>query len=568
MTSTNLLSKNNTQTIFKCDKHAGLILEKLQTFYAENIFFDTVLIAGKETNDPVSLQAHRIVLSAMSEYFLEIFRDAQTALLKNILEFKEIEAPTLKSIIDFIYSGWIELSLENIERILRAASFLKMKLLVDGCLDFIEQNINSSNCLAWLSVARELSLSGLKAKSLECTYNHFEELSKDEEILFLSENELKDLLFNDNPYNDFEEEVFSALLSWINYDKTIREQLTTDLLSMVRFQHLSSKFIAENLSVCNNVESFQLVSKWLQWHLSPTNRSPLDQQQNHAFKSRSIAPKLGNIQISDSNEIVIQTYNQKHDSWSSKKPAILSRNKRHVSTIVIDNKLIVVGGAVKDDFATNSVECLDLRTFEWIDCSPMNYKRFMCQLADLNGSLCIFGGRNRGMLVDSIEMYNFSTHQMSELKSPTSPPTKTSQITSYNGILYVLDMCNGCLQSYDVSSQEWTFIKLEPLALRNFGFVALDGFLYVIGGRFKQNVKCYNLSDDTWDDVAPLSDVYCDINAIVYQDKIITCSKRMDDKVVVEEYNPETDTWKYFNSFQMDGSYYSAVMCSLKSNFN
>ncbi|XP_055852964.1 kelch-like protein 4 [Episyrphus balteatus] len=422
--------------IFKCDKQAAIVSDKLLSFYKENELFDTVLIAG---SDCVNIQAHRVVLCAFSEYFLEKFRTTLQP-NNNIIQLKEIEASTLKLIIDFMYTGSIELSLANIDELLRIVSFLKIKTLIEGCCELIEQNISSSNSLGYLRLANELSLPTLKAKSLECIYTHFEQISKEKEILMLSKDELKDLLFNDNPYGDFEESVFLSMVAWINYDKLNRTQVTFELLSMIRFWVLTPKFIVENRKpVCKTLESYELICSWLQWHLSPETRS--NDQPNYASIPRTRTEKLAVVGVIEREEICIQTFNSKENSWSIKMKTPLLLEKDLCATIVIDNKLLVVGGYHNDEL-TNKVQCLEMGTKDWVDFPPMKTPRLECQLADLNGHLCVYGFDNNNM--PCMEIYNFSTCKWNDLQ-PISQPSVASRITGHNGKLYILDFNKGFL---------------------------------------------------------------------------------------------------------------------------
>ncbi|XP_055839164.1 kelch-like protein 28 [Episyrphus balteatus] len=540
---------NDDKIIFKTDKHSTIISENLQTFYEENEFFDTIIKAGI---DCVNINAHKVVLCSLSEYFLHTFRATQTTSKENILELKEIKASTLKLVIDFMYSGAIEMSLATVEELLRTASFLKLKTLIDGCCELIEKNINLSNSLYWFRLAHELSLSGLKDKSLECTYTHFEKISKEKELMMLNENELKDLLFNDNPHGDFEEEVFLSMVAWINYDKLNREHLVFELLSMVRFWVLSPKFIIENRhSVCKTVESYELICGWLQWHLSPETRS--NDYSDYAFRPRK-KPKLAFITSYCSlsrRKIIIETFNPKTNSWSEDLRKNFDSKIYYFASIVIDGKLIIVGGKGRDEWK-NTVECYDIDTFEYKELPPMiNTPNQRCKLVDLKGHLCVFAdGKDTDTV--SMEMYSFSTRKWQNL-NPICQPSKTSQIAAHNGILYILDFNNGFLQTYNASTNKWTSRTIKTDSLNNFGLAAVEGFLYVFGGcnekddcsketdeEYVKSVQRYDLTNDQWCEMAPLpyEQATSYIQTKVLENKIIAC-----DNVNISEYDPDTNTW-------------------------
>ncbi|XP_055849261.1 kelch-like protein 4 [Episyrphus balteatus] len=542
MTTTNQIPKNDDKIIFKCDKHSTIISEKLQSFYQENELFDTVIIAG---SDHVNIHAHSVVLCALSEYFLQIFRGTKRTSKDNIVELKEINASTLKLVIDFMYSGTIELSLQTVEAVLRIASFLMLNTLVDGCCELIEENIDYSNCLYWLCLAKELKLKGLQASSLEFTYIHFEKISKDKEFMILNENELKDLLFNDNPHGDFEEEVFLSMVAWINYNKLQREHLVFELLSMIRYWVLTPKFIVENRhSVCKTVENYELICSWLQWHLSPESRtndhSKCDLKPRKKPKltaARSFYNVDGNIQI--------ETFNPQENSWSVEIENRFGSKKDMYSTIMMDGKLIAVGGHDSTGWK-NTVKCLDLNTLEWSYLPPMiNTPKQRCQLVDLKGYLCVFAD-GEYMKTFSMEIYNFSTRKWYEIQ-PICQLSEGCQIAAHNEMLYILDFKNGCLQTYDAASNKWTSRTIKTDLFKYFGLAAVEGFIYVFGGRcvdeseYVTTVKRYDLANDSWCEISSLP--YLQANSFIktkaLENKIIIAS----DSLNVAEYDIDTDKW-------------------------
>ncbi|XP_055918191.1 kelch-like protein 1 [Eupeodes corollae] len=510
MTTQNSSSSPNENTVFECDQHAANIYQKLQNLYNQKNLFDIVLIAGvgngSNSNDSaIKISAHKVVLCALSEYFCEIFNSTQT----NELHLKDIEPSILKTILDYMYSGSIQLNLENIETILRAAVFLKIENLIKGCCDFVEKNMNSNNCLHWRRSAKNLSLSELQVKSLNIIYKTLNEVIKNSEFMDLDKDELKDVLFNDNPRGHLEEQVFLGLLTWIEYRMVERENLLLELLSLVRYQFLTPKFIIQNIkSVGKTVEHCELVHGWLQYHLWPESRT--SEQQNFQLVSKPMPNKDENngiaaIHINYSNEAEIYSLN--NTVMKRSRPISTKSHWFYSSKIVIDRKLFTVGGTTKSGEVTNGFECLDLQTFEFTVLPPMQIPRNQSQLANLNGYLCAFGGfqdSNCRIFIDSMEIYNFSTRQWSYLQPPYKPE-KRNRIVSHNGNLYIFDLHYGCLQCYDVSSKLWTSTKLPIIDnLEDFRGFFVGDVVYCVYNFVK--IKCCNLSNGnhTWQEVASI----------------------------------------------------------------
>ncbi|XP_055851215.1 kelch-like protein 5 [Episyrphus balteatus] len=550
-------ASQNEKTTFTDDQHASNLLRKLLKLYEKEELFDILLIAGE---DRTKIQVHKIVLTALSEYFLEIFRGLPKTSNINELEIKEVESSTLKLIVDYMYSGSIDLKLESIETLLRSAVLLKMTNLVKGCCEFLENNLNIDNCLCWSHLAKELGLSDLQEKTLNFIYANFEKVTKGNEFLVLNEIELKDLLFNNNSYRDFEEQVFLSLVDWIEYEKVDRRHLLFDLLSMVRYQLLSAKFIIKNRKmVCKTAEYqiLELICTWLEYHLVPESRTSDDQVATLASKPKiedhleKDFLKFSVIHFNEEFEPEIRSYNKTLNTWCmDKRFTPISTRRFKYSVIVIDEKLFIVGGQSNND-TEKSVEYLDFKTYKWSTLPNMRVARCESQLANLSGHLCVFGGFEKSdevTFINSVEIFNFSTNKWTDLNPPIKPNRK-NKIVGHNGILYIFDFHYGCLQCYDVSANQWTFKDL-PIdeTVGEFRTAAVDNFLYaIIGGELQKNLqwtsfknltfKRFDLSNDTWSEVGILKE-----DKIVGKTFTIIGSKILFVNTInrIAEYNIET----------------------------
>ncbi|XP_055837608.1 kelch-like protein 3 [Episyrphus balteatus] len=524
---------NNEKIIFKSDQNGQKVLD----FFKANVIYDTSLKAGNNTK---FVLAHKVVLCATSEYFFNLLHETKSqpeeSKTKNVVELKEIaDASALQQIIDFMYSGSIELTCQTVKGILRTASFLKMQTLINGCCELIEKNINFDNSLNLLCIANELGLPTLKAKSLECINSNFDKITKKTEFLKLNENELKDILFfNENLNKHFEKVVFLSMVAWINYDKLNREHLVFELLSKIRYWLLTPKFIVENRkAVCKTVESYELICSWLQWHLSPETRSN-DEPNCQRPKTDG---QLSVVNLAASQKAIhLRTFDPKENAWSIKAKLNLPSKIKNPSMIVIDGKLIIAGGWQN----ANNVWCFDLATSKWIDLPPMLNVRLNCQLADLNGYLCVFSGGET-----SIEIYNFHTKTWTELYAPKRFSPK-SKIAVHNTKLYILDFQERSLQKYDISTNKWTSRNISYNALTDYGLVADDKYLYIFGGSFNYNsfgdygktVYRYDLfNNDAWCEIAHLPSAR-PVKAEIFGNKIIIC-----DGENFEEFDINTQTW-------------------------
>ncbi|MGH0156809.1 UNVERIFIED_CONTAM: hypothetical protein FKN15_059231 [Acipenser sinensis] len=95
----------------------------------------TVTVEGKE------FRAHRAVLAACSEYFLQVL--AGQAKYESVSLPGEVTARGFGPLLQFAYTAKLLLSRENIQEVIHCAEFLRMHNLEDSCFRFLEAQLLS-----------------------------------------------------------------------------------------------------------------------------------------------------------------------------------------------------------------------------------------------------------------------------------------------------------------------------------------------------------------------------------------------------------------------------------------
>ena len=97
-------------------------------FRNEDYLHDVTLVS----DDHHQVSAHRLVLSACSEYFKNIFRSNNRPNYHPILCLDGISADDLTNIMDYIYNGEVKIFQENLDRFLTVAQRLKLEGLMEN----------------------------------------------------------------------------------------------------------------------------------------------------------------------------------------------------------------------------------------------------------------------------------------------------------------------------------------------------------------------------------------------------------------------------------------------------
>ena len=82
------------------------------------------------SDDHKKVEAYKLVLSASSEYFREIFENNQHP--HPLICFDSISSDDLKNIMDYMYNGEVQIYKEDLDRFLTVAQRLKLEGLIGG----------------------------------------------------------------------------------------------------------------------------------------------------------------------------------------------------------------------------------------------------------------------------------------------------------------------------------------------------------------------------------------------------------------------------------------------------
>ena len=102
-------------------------------FRNEEYLHDVTLVS----DDQDQITAHKLVLSASSEYFKNIFRNNK--ILNPFLCLDGISSTDLHNILDYIYNGEIQIYQEHLDRFLAVAQRFKLEGLLGGNVDEEEE---------------------------------------------------------------------------------------------------------------------------------------------------------------------------------------------------------------------------------------------------------------------------------------------------------------------------------------------------------------------------------------------------------------------------------------------
>ena len=125
-------------------RYAKQVLKTANELRENNQLCDIVLIIGSE-----KLHAHRNILVADSEYFKTLFLGPFNESSKAEIDISSTTSdfPTFEKCINFLYTGDMDIDIDNLENVMKMASCFLIQGLQNICSEFVEENLNLSTAL-------------------------------------------------------------------------------------------------------------------------------------------------------------------------------------------------------------------------------------------------------------------------------------------------------------------------------------------------------------------------------------------------------------------------------------
>ncbi|KAF1486267.1 Kelch-like protein 4, partial [Eudyptula minor novaehollandiae] len=515
-TSSSLLgmNTNGSDEYFQSTNHAEQTFRKMENYLQQKQLCDVLLIVGDQ-----KIPAHRLVLSAVSDYFAAMFTNDVREAKQEEIKMEGVDPDALKALVRYAYTGILELKEDTIESLLAAACLLQLSQVIEVCCNFLMKQLHPSNCLGIRSFGDAQGCTELLKVAHTYTMEHFTEVIKNQEFLLLPANEIAKLLSSDDINVPDEEAIFQALMMWVRHDLQNRQRDLGMLLSYIRLPLLPPQLLAdlENSPMfADDLECQKLLMEAMKYHLLPERRSMMQSPRTKPRKSTVGALYAVGGMDATKGTTTIEKYDLRTNTWIQ--IGTMNGRRLQFGVAVIDNKLYIVGG--RDGLKTsNIVECFNPINKVWTIMPPMSTHRHGLGVAMLEGPMYAVGGHDGWSYLNTVERWDPQARQWNYVAS-MSTPRSTVGVAALNSKLYAVGGRDGssCLKSmecFDPHTNKWSICASMSKRRGGVGVATYNGFLYAVGGhdapasnhcsRLSDCVERYDPKTDAWTTVAPLS---------------------------------------------------------------
>ncbi|KAG1947541.1 kelch-like protein 38 [Pimephales promelas] len=544
---------------FKDKDLISTLLLELNTLRKDQKFTDVVLCSeGKE------LPCHRNVLVSSSPYFYAMFCSCFLETQKPRIDLQGVPYDILASIVEYVYTGSIGITMEQVLPLMQAASMLQYGRLFEACSTFLQTQLSPDNCLSMIRLSEILHCSSLQEKARELAVKSFSDVAVSEDFCELSLPELVSYLEDDKLCVE-EEQVFETLLAWIHHDPFSRCSTIHDLFRRVRLRHVHPsylfQFIANDPFVQSSSLCIEIIESVRRLLFSVGTHCPGDLEPLWAVPRRKNCKEalvvVGGRKNGERTSREALLYDEQTRCWQclAKIPLRLHRP----SYVCMHSILYVLGGltttAGGQCTPTNTVYTLSLKTNQWRVGEPMLTPRYAHQSSTYLHFIFVLGGLTAdGQLSNSVERYD-TMFNLWEAMAPMPTAVLHPAVAAHDQRIYVFGGEDAMqkpvriIQVYHIGRNLW--YRMETRTVKNVCAPAavIDDKIYIVGG-YTRRMVAYDVKSNRFEKCENMKARKMHHSAAVVNGKIyvtggrfINSDESVEDSDGFDFYDPKTDSW-------------------------
>lgn len=182
------------------------------------------------------------MMAAASPHFRSLFQSRRPE--QGNRDVLNVDSKLMKTIVDYVYHGNCEVTLENVEPLLEAAHRFQLLGIIQLCSKFLVKSMTPENALKLYKQGKPYACQEIQRQGKLYLLHNFKEILQKDEFLKLEFEELEDLLRDDLLNIRNEETAFHAIKTWIEHAPHERSPRIVELLQCVRFGLMNLQFFS------------------------------------------------------------------------------------------------------------------------------------------------------------------------------------------------------------------------------------------------------------------------------------------------------------------------------------
>ncbi|XP_056149422.1 actin-binding protein IPP [Lampris incognitus] len=563
-----MASQSPEQAVLASDRYARLILAQMNKMRLRTDFCDVGLRVGGHV-----FRVHRLVLAASSPYFSALFSLGMREADKEEVQILGVEAEVFEVLLDFIYTGTINVTVENVQELMVAADMLQLSEVVSICGEFLKGHMDPSNCVGIFQFLEQIACMDM----LEFTENfilvHFLEVCVTDEFWGLSKDQLVRFLRSEELRIEDEYQVFTTAMDWVLQDVAKRKKYVVEVLDPVRFPLLSPQRLFKYIEGISDF-SLRVALQTLLKEYTEVTKSPKENKMYSLLQPAKMRPRrkarkylyaiggytrLQGGRWSDSRALsCVERFDSFNQYWTT--VSSLHQARSGLGVAVLEGMIYVVGGE-KDSMIFDCTERYDPVTKQWAAVASLNFPRCGVGVCPCHGALYALGGWIGSEIGKTMERYDPEENKW-EVIGSMAVPRYYFGCCELQGFIYVIGGISDegmelrSAEVYDPISHRWSALPVMVTRRAYVGVACLNNCIYAVGGWNEalgslETVEKYCPEEEKWVEVAPMSTARAGVsvsavNGLLYAVGGRASSRDFSAPVTVDSveiYDPHLDTW-------------------------
>ena len=507
---------------------------------------DVILEVGSG-DDQARLKAHRIVLCAASPFFYNALNSEMKEKKEGVIRLEEAIKGLMEDILEYLYTGHVEISERNAVDLLAMADYLIIPSLKVKSCEVITQSMSHTNCLLFYYAAMRYQCTELQERTRNFIFANFMSVTGTDDFLELSRKQVEEWISRDEIKVKSEEEVFQVIVKWMEEREIGEHEEFFQLLRHVRLMHVPRSYVLSNILPHPLVKGSETCTAFA-----------LDSTMTTSLKSSSRPPRNCLKTCEDGLFTMWQEksfcYLPSENKWHEMCNLLSKKNCYPCSSAVVCGKLYV---SVEEH---RIIERYDPFSNSWVSLMSNRgvdtYERLA--LANFQGSLFAVGGKTSDQVVNKVQKYNPDTDLWQEV-APMSVARAGVCVVADESSMYAIGGWSrigvlNVVEKYDPQRNSWSKVASTREKKAYCCGVLVDSKVFLFGGVKRKVpaiistlIEIYDPVSDGWTSLQNTFLRSIPISAVSLKEEIFVLVRKKENEQVIHQvniYHGETNEWK------------------------
>lgn len=492
----------------------GALLSTLLAFQRDGLFCDLTLTTGSGLVIPV----HKNILAAVSCYFKGLVRSEMKEVYESNVDFAVIDEAIIEELLNFLYSGEISITFDNVRSLLQASDYLLIERLKRRIIEFVRDSLKLSNFWLIYSLVRSFDcLDEVYQEMLNLMCNHFWSIALTRDFLDITDQDMRWFLSNDDIVAS-EAQMLESLIRWYKHSKQEREESFKRLLNLIHVGIIPDLYL-KKLAIEEKMDD-----------LLPLSGYKLKEEVSAEDVCKSA--HFHNVVLFGLTHRLHYTYSYNLCYWLpfAGPWSLIARIPHNKSMLAYGTPLIYTSSGLYVQVPWNNPKLafhrnpLTARHFipnagvaPTCDIEPSAPMTFDCAAVTMSRYIYLIGGMSMQEVaeVKTVQRYDVEKQTWASVADMCEPRYELTAVNYKDKCIFVFGGTDGsahreCLKSvekYDPQQDRWSYVKsMHQPRSSAFAFVHNDK-IFVIGGERGEDItptdcEVYDPVTDDWQVIA------------------------------------------------------------------